>query len=169
MLLTETKHQHIGEILKKLRVDNGYTLRTLAKEIELDYSRISVFERRTTPPPQHVLEKYHNFFRVSYEFLLGKTDDPSSTDIGKPRFETKETHSLKKLAEENSQYYNTLSYLLTNPYGQVLLEELTDGFQRRDMSKFPEYYTKVLELESKKGIYTQDEIRTYIRNQKRGL
>lgn len=165
MLLTETKHQHIGEILKKLRVDNGYTLRTLAKEIELDYSRISVFERRTTPPPQPVLEKYHNFFHVSYEFLLGKTDDPSSTDIGKPRFETKEAYALKKLAEENKQCYSTLSYLLTNPYGQIILEELTDGLKKKDISKLAETYKNIVKMESKKRIYTQDEIRTFINNQ----
>ena len=114
-MIVDYEKKPVGTILKNLRVENGFSLRALAKEFGIDHSNIYIWEKRNETPTQQMLEKYHKFFNVSYEYLLGETDEPTSTEIGKTRFETEEDYALKRLAEENPRCFNTLSYLLRSP------------------------------------------------------
>lgn len=165
-MLFQQRTKHIGNILKQLRIENGYTLRSLAREIGIDHTCIHNCEHKKTAPSQPTLEKYHKFFNVSYEYLLGETDEPGSTEIGKAKFESEEVYALKCISEKNKSSYQTLSYLLTNNYGQILLEKLTEGLNNGNLSNIPDLYKQIKILEDKKRIYTQDEIRTFIHNQK---
>lgn len=152
-------------IMKSLREDSGYSLRVLAKELKTDHSYISAVERGKLSPSMQMLEKYHKYFHVSYEYLLGETDEPTSTELGKTKFDTDEAYALKRLAEENRQCYNTLSYLLTDIYGQVFLEELSICIHNNSLDTISNIYRQLCNLKQKKRNYTQDEIRTFLQNQ----
>lgn len=163
LVLQDKKPTNI--IMKNLRENNGYSLRTLAKELKADHAHISAVEHGRLSPSMQMLDKYHRYFNVSYEYLLGETDEPTSTELGKAKFDTEEIYALKCLAEDNKLCYNTLSYLLTDTYGQVFLEELSNCIYNNNLDTIPEIYRQLYNLKQKKRNYTQDEIRTFLQNQ----
>lgn len=73
-------------IFKELRESYTFqgekiSIRKFATLIDISHTHISEIERSTRPPSQSELKKYHNFFKVSYEYLLGETKEPTSADV----------------------------------------------------------------------------------------
>lgn len=57
--------------IKKLRTDRGLTLEGLANELNINKSRIGMWETNGTVPKDEVLIQLSKFFDVSIDFLLG--------------------------------------------------------------------------------------------------
>lgn len=62
--------------IKELRLSKNKTLRALAEDLYISYSTIAGWEGRRNTAPQDMLLKLAEYFNVSTDYLLGKTDDP---------------------------------------------------------------------------------------------
>lgn len=61
--------------LKDLRNEKGLTQKELAENLNLTHSTISKYERGDLEPSNDVLLSISNFFDVTVDFLLGKSND----------------------------------------------------------------------------------------------
>lgn len=64
----------LGEILKKLRLENRYTQKQLAEHLQINQVTYSTYERGRNFPTQDTLLKFAEFYQVSLDYLLGKTN-----------------------------------------------------------------------------------------------
>ena len=63
------------EKLRSLRVENGLTQKELAARIKSTDKNIWAYEKGLATPPIEILSAYADFFEVSVDYLLGRTDD----------------------------------------------------------------------------------------------
>ncbi|HLV10201.1 MAG TPA: S24 family peptidase [Halanaerobiales bacterium] len=64
--------KELGEKLRKLRQEDGYTLRELGQELNMSFSILAMYERGERTPPADKLILLSDFFEVSIDYLLGK-------------------------------------------------------------------------------------------------
>lgn len=62
--------------LRRLREDNDLTQAELGKLLNLSKQAISSYEVAGIMPNTETLERLADFFHVSVDYLLGRTDDP---------------------------------------------------------------------------------------------
>lgn len=67
-----------GSRLRQLREDKGLTQEQLGKVLNVKKAAVSKYENETTSPDHATLCKLADFFDVTTDYLLGRTDDPSS-------------------------------------------------------------------------------------------
>lgn len=72
------------ERLKKLRTDKGLSQRALAQAIGYKQSAVAAWETGRTEPPVIMLIQLADFFRVTVDYLLGRTDEPQPAPITLP-------------------------------------------------------------------------------------
>ena len=65
-----------SERLKELRTSNGLTMEQLGKEIESTRGTIGNFEKKKKKTNLYILIKLPDYFDVSIDYLVGRTDDP---------------------------------------------------------------------------------------------
>lgn len=65
------------ERLVKLRTDKGLSQYDLAKALGLSRGQLSNYELGTRQPDNATLIKIANFFDVTTDYLLGRTDEPN--------------------------------------------------------------------------------------------
>ncbi len=70
----------IGERLKKLREERGILQRQLAEMLKLTQQTISLYESNKREPDAETLSKIADFFGVTIDYLLGRTDNPNPTE-----------------------------------------------------------------------------------------
>ena len=63
------------ERLKELRIEKGLTQTQLAKELRVNKRTISNWEVGERQPDLDTLEVIAKYFNVSYDYLLGLTDE----------------------------------------------------------------------------------------------
>lgn len=61
--------------LKELREERGFTQSEVAKAIGGTQSNLAKWEKETVQPSAEFIIKLSNFFGVSTDYLLGRTDD----------------------------------------------------------------------------------------------
>lgn len=65
--------------LKELRLSNKLTLENLGKEIGSTKSTIANFENGNKKPSLDLLIKIADYFEVSLDYLVGRSDEPDFT------------------------------------------------------------------------------------------
>ncbi len=70
----------IGERLLELRKDAGLTQDELAAILKINKHSISSYEREKSEPPDAIKIEIAKYFKVSIDYLLGITDNPSPYD-----------------------------------------------------------------------------------------
>ena len=73
----------IGERLRLLRTQSGYSRKDLAAKLDMPYTTYVNYETGAREPNSTVLRQLSAFFEVSIDFLLGSTDDPALPDAKK--------------------------------------------------------------------------------------
>lgn len=63
-----------GRNLNILRKRKGHTLRTLGQELNISFSALGKYERDEHEPNFETLVKLADYFDVSLDFLLGRTN-----------------------------------------------------------------------------------------------
>ena len=66
--------------IKKLRLERGETLEKLAKYLNVTIQTISNYENEKRDITPEVIIKLAEYFNVSTDYLLGKTDKKNNTD-----------------------------------------------------------------------------------------
>lgn len=59
---------------KKLREEKGLTIEELAIELKIPYTTLLKYESGEIIPGEEILKKFADFFDVSVDYLLGKTN-----------------------------------------------------------------------------------------------
>jgi transcriptional regulator with XRE-family HTH domain len=62
------------ENIRSLRIDNGYTQRQIAEQVGVSQNTYSQYEIGVLNYPIEVLEKLADFYNVSVDYLLGRTN-----------------------------------------------------------------------------------------------
>ena len=65
------------ENIRNLRIDNGYTQQQIADYLHIKQNTYSQYEVGTLNYPIDVLMKLADFYAVSVDYLLGRTDIPT--------------------------------------------------------------------------------------------
>lgn len=69
----------IGDRIRKLREKNNLSQLELAKKLQISNSTLSQYESGARTPSDDIKLKIADFFDVSTDYLLGKTDNPRLT------------------------------------------------------------------------------------------
>lgn len=113
--------QLIGDTIKKLRKENKLTQEQLGEAIGVSKMAISYFEKGKKAPGRESIEKIADYFHVTTDYLLGRTDSikPSTnqhaiiTEEGKnimAIIENLPTEERKKAWEQLEMYVNYLHF-----------------------------------------------------------
>ncbi|WP_342404249.1 helix-turn-helix transcriptional regulator [Brevibacillus sp. FSL K6-2834] len=93
--------------LKDLRAKKGITQEVLALDLGIPESTVRRYESSDENTPRRErLEKIADYFGVSVDYLLGRTDDPSPSEkYDRPRTEIENLffYELDKLSEEDKK------------------------------------------------------------------
>lgn len=73
--MTEDKKNRLGERLMILREESGLTQEKLAELFKTKKATISRYETGTRDPKLDTLIEFADFFKVSTDYLLGRTDN----------------------------------------------------------------------------------------------
>ncbi|OSX53637.1 helix-turn-helix domain-containing protein [Anoxybacillus ayderensis] len=84
----------LGDRLKRLRLEKKLTQEELGKKINVTKVSISGYENGNRTPDTETLQKLADFFNVTTDYLLGRTDDPNPP-------ESKDNEELGTLARIN--------------------------------------------------------------------
>ncbi|SHF50996.1 helix-turn-helix domain-containing protein [Caloramator proteoclasticus] len=68
---------HIGDRIKKLRTEKQITQPELAKILGVSRSTIAMYENNEREPNIKTINKIADFFNVTTDYLLGRTDNPT--------------------------------------------------------------------------------------------
>lgn len=107
----------VGEMLRKLRHENGIYQKELAKYLNVSNGTISNYEKGTHSPDLDTLQKFAEYFGVSTDYLLGRTEfsdnlnilnDSFSTDYTVSQFMNTVLELPSKDRESLSDYVNLL-------------------------------------------------------------
>ena len=140
------------ERLKKIRLENGYTQETLAKELNISKQAYRKYEQNLGDPTKKRLEEIARLLNVSVSYLLGETDVRSGTEINnimeqlsQPRQIETLDFAKNKLIEQQKEN-NIISFnksLFSYPIlsDQALSAGKGNGISD-DMSTYTVYWTK---------------------------
>ncbi|MHB8182287.1 MAG: helix-turn-helix domain-containing protein [Candidatus Desulforudaceae bacterium] len=70
-----------GERLKRLREEAEISREELADALKLTYSAVSKYEQDKRAPSHLMTARIANYFKVSADYLLGRTSDPTPMGI----------------------------------------------------------------------------------------
>jgi transcriptional regulator with XRE-family HTH domain len=68
-----------GDRIALLREKNGLTQEELSAKLGISRAALSHYETNRREPDYNTLQKIADFFEVSIDYLLGRTDDPKRT------------------------------------------------------------------------------------------
>lgn len=105
----------LGIRLKELRKNHGLTQKALADILLIDNSSISKYENDKAIPENELLQRIADFFSVSVDYLLGRSDIPSST---KSTIDNLELNSKDK--KDIEKIFNSTLESLENQEGLML-------------------------------------------------
>lgn len=88
--------------LKYLREKKDLSQLELGKILNLTQQTINNYENGKREPNQEILQKIADYFKVSVDYLLGRSDDPKLRQITDPAL-LKEIEEAKKMMEEASE------------------------------------------------------------------
>lgn len=96
-------------ILKKLREEHELLQKDLAKKLNLSNAVYNNYELGKRMPNYETLKHIAEYFNVSTDYLLGKTDDPEEKIIETKDFPEKWRVLLGQLGVENFGIFKNLS------------------------------------------------------------
>ena len=79
--------KEVGKRLKALRESIGISQVKMAEAIGSTQSSVNRYENGQSTPPVELFRRYADYFDVSLDYILGRTDDPRGKLYGcKPKF-----------------------------------------------------------------------------------
>jgi HTH-type transcriptional regulator, competence development regulator len=89
----------LGDRLRRLRLEKKLTQEELGKKINVTKVSISGYENGNRTPDTETLQKLADFFNVTTDYLLGRTDNPNP-----PESDDKELGTLAKINQLIKDY-----------------------------------------------------------------
>jgi len=100
------QQETFGEVIKKLREDNGLPLRKVAAHLDIDPSTLGKIERNERSANKEMIEKFAEIFSInSKPLLVSFLSDKIAYEI----MEEDCTKDILKVAEEKVKYYKKIN------------------------------------------------------------
>ncbi len=111
----------LTERLILLREERGLTKKDIAEYLKIDQSTYGKYELGKREPDYDTLQKLADFFSVTTDFLLGRTDirTPIETKIETKAYHNLDTSGLPEEAIKQVEDYIELMKLKYNPDGRL--------------------------------------------------
>lgn len=90
-----------GERLKELRKEKGRSQKEFGKIFGLSESAIGMYERNERTPDLEMIKKIADFFEVSVDYLIGRSDE-ELTESEKTLWEDAETLSIEEIQKKHT-------------------------------------------------------------------
>lgn len=94
----------LGKRLKELREENSFTLEYVATKLNTTKTSIARYEKNDREPKSEMLTALANFYNVSVDYLLGRTDE---RNVHKEK--TKLDEGIKTIAAHRVNPYEDIS------------------------------------------------------------
>ncbi|MBX0320138.1 helix-turn-helix domain-containing protein [Shouchella clausii] len=107
---------NLGERIKSLREKEGLTQKQLAEKLELPHQNLSNYERNFRKPDYEALIKIAGHFEVSVDYLLGRTNRPS-TDGGWIKYEAEDE---KEFLEQQLEQYRKIKKQMWEQFSKTV-------------------------------------------------
>lgn len=115
----------IGQRIRLLRNEKELLQKDLAKQLNLSQQTISLYESNKREPDYETLKKIADFFCVSIDYLLGRTDIKKSLcDENNVKESNKAISTANKLSEEIGNL---------SPESQEEIKKLIELYKIKDM------------------------------------
>lgn len=108
-----------GTRLKRLRINRDMTQQDFAEHFDLNKSSISKYEKDKNLPENQLLVEIADYFDVSVDYLLCRTDNPTSLNDAKLKSEGS-LNSVEQLAKpmEMKDLLGLFGYAMTSEEGK---------------------------------------------------
>ena len=90
--------------MRRLRKNRKMTQEDVAKKIGVARTTYAMYEQNSREPDNETLQKLGDFFGVSVDYLLGRTDDPSPIKIKYVDLDDEEREIMEQLREVANEY-----------------------------------------------------------------
>lgn len=108
--------------LKELRKENNMTQSELAKMLDMSTGTVAMWEMGKRNPSFEALEKMSEVFDKKVDYILARSDDPSS-----PRLSDEDMEDLGRWAIEEDLAETVMKYLRLDPRGKLAVEALINA------------------------------------------
>ncbi|WP_339271659.1 helix-turn-helix transcriptional regulator [Paenibacillus sp. FSL W8-0187] len=89
----------LGLRIKELRKDKKLTQRELAQKLEIDNTTVSKWEADVYEPDTNTLNKLADFFEVTTDYLLGRTENPKGYETNMSFYGGPENYTEDEIEE----------------------------------------------------------------------
>lgn len=96
----------LGKKIKELREINNKTQLDVAKYLDVTYQTIYKYEKDIAIPPADAIVKLAEYFNVTTDYLLGRTDKPNEKNIEDEKLiiAARSDVDLSELTEDEQKY-----------------------------------------------------------------
>ena len=112
-----------GKRLKFYREKNNLTQAELGKIFNISDATINRYEKGQRQPDTDTLSKFADFFDISVDYLLGRTEDPQSKVLGKDELP-------KELIEIGIEYIEVIKEAQASDITPKDIKELIEFFKK---------------------------------------
>lgn len=109
----------LGERIKQLRKQNGLTQLDLANQLDVTKGTVSTWETNSRKPNFETLVQLCEMFRVSMDYLMGRSDDATLHMIDGDELEAL---ALSAVEEDLTDY--AIKYARLDQYGRDAVESI---------------------------------------------
>lgn len=112
----------LGERIKKLREDRGLTQADVCAAINISQSTLANYETNFRTPKMDVLISLANFYKVSLDYLLGRTETPFPINAKKI------PNDLNKFLQQSEIVFDGDAYNLDDEERAMVMQSLKVAF-----------------------------------------
>ena len=139
MLGQKEKYSMDGGRLRRLRKQKGLTQSQLGKIINVSKVSISGYESGERTPDTDNLRRLADFFDVSTDYLLGRTDNPSSNVVKESEAKYDALSEIRKLTDKHGIdhlfFYDIEKWKAMGPEEIKQLDEFFDFLSKKAKEK----------------------------------
>jgi len=116
--------------LRELRMSYGMNMKETAEAFGLHYTTYIHYEKGTREASMEQLRKFADYYHVTLDYLLGRSDDPLS---GLPEESERQYASPSNVSA--AAYHIAALYELANPRDKQLVETILSAYEQQYYGK----------------------------------
>lgn len=110
----------LGKKIREMRKNTHVTQKELAKKLKLAESTISMYERGERQPDYETLQKLANFFEVSTDYLLGRSNSTLQVVSNEVPLEERVQKSMDLIMQQTPEEQERIYKVLKSMYDEII-------------------------------------------------
>lgn len=111
----------IGDRMKKLREEKGLMQQDVCNALDIEQSTLANYENNRRVPKTDILIEIANYYGVSLDYLVGRTDDRFDNSKRRPK-------DLNKFLQQSEIIFDGDTYNLTDEERELVIKSLEVAF-----------------------------------------